>query len=186
MARDRAGTLLRYLPSGTLLPRLYIYIPLSIILLILLVELFLFIIRNGVFLLRPYPYASIRYNRVGNTTESKDCTYKAPIYRGLTKTIYYRIALDSYTSLIVFVSGPYRVSKSVDYYECVLAIATDFGIVGIISYLKKLLYGYNTCTLYIHREVQILDTLVSYGAPRPDISNNNPINWDSWLTLEAL
>ncbi|KAJ5959162.1 uncharacterized protein N7479_006312, partial [Penicillium vulpinum] len=94
--------------------------------------------------------------------KSKDCTYKAPIYRGrpiykpldtrgLTETIHYRTALDSYTSLTVFVNRPYRVSKSVDYYEYVLVITTDFGIVGIISYLKKLLYGYNTYTLYIRR-----------------------------------
>ncbi|KAJ5951031.1 uncharacterized protein N7479_009444 [Penicillium vulpinum] len=68
--------LIRYLLSGTLLPRLYIYIPLGTILLILLVELFLFIFRNGVFPLRPYS------QQRGNTAESKDCTYKAPIYRG--------------------------------------------------------------------------------------------------------
>ncbi|CAG8148221.1 unnamed protein product [Penicillium nalgiovense] len=41
--------LIRHLLSGTLLPRLYVYIPLSTMLLVLLVELFLFIIRNGVF-----------------------------------------------------------------------------------------------------------------------------------------
>ncbi|KAJ5686403.1 hypothetical protein N7536_009022 [Penicillium majusculum] len=102
----------------------------------------------------------------GNTAESKDYTYKAPIYRG--RPIYKSLdtrgkpillgldipvyTLDSYTSLIVFISEPYRVSKSVDYYEYVLVIATDFSIVGIISYLKKLLYGYNTYTLYIRRE----------------------------------
>ncbi|KAJ5973154.1 uncharacterized protein N7479_003072, partial [Penicillium vulpinum] len=180
--------LIRYLLSGTLLPRLYIYIPLSTILLILLVELFLFIFRNGVFPLRPYSRASIRYNRSKEVTPLKvRIVLIRPLYievgqyislwipadilelfvqprRGLTKTIYYRTALDSYTSLTVFVNGPYRVSKSVDYYEYILVIATDFGIVGIISYLKKLLYG----------------------APGPDISDDDLVNWDTWLTPEAL
>ncbi|KAJ5766655.1 uncharacterized protein N7511_004271 [Penicillium nucicola] len=86
--------------------------------------------------------------------------------KGLTETIHHRTALDGYTSLTAFVSGPYGVSKSVDHYECVLAIATDFGIAGVISYLKKLLYGYNTCTSHVRRvhfvwEVQTLDIAVA-------------------------
>ncbi|CDM29916.1 Flavoprotein transmembrane component [Penicillium roqueforti FM164] len=86
--------------------------------------------------------------------------------RGLTETIHHRTALDGYTSLTAFVGGPYGVSKSVDHYECVLAIATDFGIAGVISYLKKLLYGYNTCTSHVRRvhfvwEIQTLDIAVA-------------------------
>lgn len=71
--------------------------------------------------------------------------------KGLTETIRYRTALEGYTSLTAFVTGPYGVSTSVDDYECVLAIATDFGIAGVIPYLKKLLYGYNTCTSRVRR-----------------------------------
>ncbi|KAF4768866.1 hypothetical protein HAV15_008768 [Penicillium sp. str.  len=209
----------RHLPSGTLLPRLYVYIPLGTMLLALLVELFLFIIRNGVFPPRPYSRASIRCDRVQQTPiQSKEATplkvriaLTRPLHveagqyislwipaaslfswaqthpfmvtswspekqdvlelfvqprRGLTGTIHHRTALDGYTSLTAFVSGPYGVSKSVDHYECVLAIATDFGIAGVISYLKKLLYGYNTCTSHVRRvhfvwEVQTLDIAIA-------------------------
>ncbi|KAI2766561.1 hypothetical protein CBS147339_8462 [Penicillium roqueforti] len=300
----------RHLPSGALLPRLYVYIPLGIMLLALLVELFLFIVRNGVFPPRPYSRASIRCDRVQQTPiQSKEATplkvriaLTRPLHiqagqyislwipaaslfswaqthpfmvtswspekqdvlelfvqprRGLTETIHHRTALDGYTSLTAFVGGPYGVSKSVDHYECVLAIATDFGIAGVISYLKKLLYGYNTCTSHVRRvhfvwEIQTLDiavaaqpllnsllsddilddgyilemsffvasnqmiehgkpfgqhrratvfngkprtrimvsfdpdTLVSHGAPGPDISDDDLVDWDTWLTPEAL
>jgi hypothetical protein len=36
-------------------------------------------------------------------------------------------------------------------YESVLAVATDFGIAGVIPYLKQLLWGYNTSTSHIRR-----------------------------------
>ncbi|KAJ5215341.1 uncharacterized protein N7498_001748 [Penicillium cinerascens] len=86
--------------------------------------------------------------------------------RGLTKTIHSRAALDGFASYTAFVSGPYGASKSMDDYECVLAVATDFGIAGVISYLKKLVYGYNTSTSYVRRvhfvwQVQSLDIAVA-------------------------
>jgi NAD(P)H-flavin reductase len=71
--------------------------------------------------------------------------------RGLTEILCARAALEGYASLTAFVNGPYGVSKSVDQYECVLAVATDFGIAGVVSYLKKLLYGYNTSTSHVRR-----------------------------------
>ncbi|KAJ5346214.1 hypothetical protein N7452_004218 [Penicillium brevicompactum] len=209
----------RHLPSSTLLPRLYVYIPLGMMLLAFLVELFPFIVRNGVFPPRPYSRASIRCDRVQQRpTEGKEETplkirvaLTRPLHieagqyislwipaaslfswaqthpfmvtswspekqdvlelfvqprRGLTETIHHRTALDGYTSFTAFVGGPYGVRKSVDHYECVLAIATDFGIAGVISYLKKLLYGYNTCTSHVRRvhfvwEVQTLDIAVA-------------------------
>ena len=215
----------RHLPSGALLPRLYVYIPLGIMLLALLVELFLFIVRNGVFPPRPYSRASIRCDRVQQTPiQSKEATplkvriaLTRPLHiqagqyislwipaaslfswaqthpfmvtswspekqdvlelfvqprRGLTETIHHRTALDGYTSLTAFVGGPYGVSKSVDHYECVLAIATDFGIAGVISYLKKLLYGYNTCTSHVRRVhfVWEIQTLGKFG-PRVQRAN---------------
>ncbi|KAF3392422.1 Ferric/cupric reductase transmembrane component 2 [Penicillium rolfsii] len=208
-----------HLPFDTLLPRLYVYIPLGIMLLAFLVEVFLLIVRNGVFPSRPYSRASIRCDQVQQTLiQGKEMTplkvrvaLARPIHiqagqyinlwipaaslfswvqthpfmvtswspekqdvlelfvqprKGLTETIHHRTALDGYTSLTAFVTGPYGVSKSVDHYECVLAIATDFGIAGVISYLKKLLYGYNTCTSQVRRvhfvwEVQTLDIAVA-------------------------
>lgn len=194
----------RHLPSDTLLPRLYLYIPLGILLLAFLIELFFFIIRNGVFPLRPYSRASIRCDRLQQTStqgeEGTSLKFRVALTRplgvqagqyiilwipaanllswaqthpfmvtswspekqdvlelfvqsrrGLTKTIHHRTALEGCTTLTVFVSGPYGVSKSVDQYECVLAIATDFGIAGVVSYLKKLLYGYNTSTSRVRR-----------------------------------
>ncbi|OQE13974.1 hypothetical protein PENSTE_c040G06877 [Penicillium steckii] len=70
--------------------------------------------------------------------------------RGITKTLHARACFDG-SSYSAFVSGPYGASKSMNDFECVLAIATDFGISGIISYLKKLIYGYNTSTSYVRR-----------------------------------
>ncbi|KAJ5917585.1 hypothetical protein N7466_011139 [Penicillium verhagenii] len=86
--------------------------------------------------------------------------------KGLTETLRHRAALDGYASVTAFVGGPYGISKCIDQYECVLAIATDFGIAGVVSYLKKLLYGYNTCTSHVRRvnfvwQVQTLDIAVA-------------------------
>lgn len=71
--------------------------------------------------------------------------------RGLTESLRARAALEGFVSLTAFVCGPYGVTKSVDRYECVLAVATDFGIAGVVSYLKQLLYGYNTSTSHVRR-----------------------------------
>lgn len=90
--------------------------------------------------------------------------------RGLTKTINSRAALDGFASYTAFVSGPYGASKSMDDYECVLAVATDFGIAGVIPYLKKLVYGYNTSTSYVRR-VHFVWQVQSLGK-----NNSNLIN----------
>jgi predicted ferric reductase len=194
----------RHLPSGTLLPRLYLYIPLGIMLLGFLIELSVFLIRNGVLPPRPYSRASIKCDILQQTSiqdrENAPLKFRVALprplrvqagqyvsiwipgtslfswiqthpfmvtswspekqdvlelfvqsQRGLTQKIRHRTALEGYTSLTAFVSGPYGVSKSIDQYECVLAIATDFGIAGVISYLKKLLYRYNTSTSHVRR-----------------------------------
>ncbi|KAJ5646729.1 hypothetical protein N7490_003101 [Penicillium lividum] len=204
----------RHLPSDTLLPRLYLYIPLGIMLLGFLIEL-----SNGVLPPRPYTRASIKCDILQQTpTQDKENTplkFRVALPRsldvqagqyiciwipaaslfswtqihpfmvtswspekqdvlelfvqskkGLTQKIRHRAALEGYTSLTAFISGPYGVSKSVDQYECILAIATDFGIAGVISYLKKLLYGYNTSTSHVRRvhfvwQVQTLDIAVA-------------------------
>ncbi|KAH7113188.1 putative cell surface metalloreductase [Dendryphion nanum] len=48
-------------------------------------------------------------------------------------------------------TGPYGTSASVDRYETVVMVASGFGIAGQLPYLKKLIYGYNTCTTRTRR-----------------------------------
>ena len=49
------------------------------------------------------------------------------------------------SSHLVMISGPYGISAPVGEYECVLMIASGFGGAAQLPYLKKLIYGYNTC-----------------------------------------
>lgn len=44
----------------------------------------------------------------------------------------------------------HRICQSVGY-ESVLAVASGFGIAGVIPYLRQLLYGYNTSTSRVRR-----------------------------------
>ncbi|KAB8234045.1 NADPH oxidase family protein [Aspergillus alliaceus] len=69
--------------------------------------------------------------------------------RGLTETLRTRIALDGTSSFTAFVSGPYGISKPVDKYETVSAVASGFGISNVFPYLKQLLYGYNTSSVRV-------------------------------------
>jgi hypothetical protein len=39
----------------------------------------------------------------------------------------------------------------VSYYESVLVVTSGFGIAAAIPYLKKIIYGYNTCTFLVRR-----------------------------------
>ncbi|KAF2672904.1 cell surface metalloreductase [Microthyrium microscopicum] len=48
-------------------------------------------------------------------------------------------------------TGPYGTSASVNRYETVVMVASGFGIAGQLPYLKKLIYGYNTCTTRTRR-----------------------------------
>lgn len=218
----------RHLPTDTVLPRLYVYVPLGIMLFAFVVELCIFVFRNGICPSRAYSRASIRCDQVQQAlTRGKEksplkirVALARPIHaqagqyinlwipaaslfswaqshpfmvtswspekqdvlelfvqpqNGLTEAIHHRTTLDGYTSLTAFVSGPYGVSKSVDDYECVLAIATNFGIAGVISYLKKLLYGYNTCTSKVRRVhfVWEVQTLGKFGLHTYSAKNNN-------------
>lgn len=43
-------------------------------------------------------------------------------------------------------TGPYGTSASVNRYEKVVMVASGFGRAGQLPYLRKLIYGYNTCT----------------------------------------
>lgn len=71
--------------------------------------------------------------------------------RGLTQKLRVRADLEAFASFTAFVSGPHGVSEPVSQYETVLVIASDFGLARVISYLKQLLYGYNTSTSRIRR-----------------------------------
>jgi hypothetical protein len=48
-------------------------------------------------------------------------------------------------------TGPHGTSEIVDRFETVLLIASGFGIAVTIPYLKKMIHGYNTCTLHVRR-----------------------------------
>ncbi|KAJ5976642.1 hypothetical protein N7481_010349 [Penicillium waksmanii] len=48
-------------------------------------------------------------------------------------------------------TGPHGTSEIVDGFETVLLIASGFGIAATIPYLKKMIHGYNTCTLHVRR-----------------------------------
>ncbi|KAJ5643585.1 uncharacterized protein N7484_006092 [Penicillium longicatenatum] len=86
--------------------------------------------------------------------------------RGITETMRARAAWEGFASLTAFVSGPYGISHAIDRFECVVVVATDFGIAGVISYMKAILYGYNTSTSHVRRvhfvwQVQTLDIAVA-------------------------
>lgn len=95
--------------------------------------------------------------------------------RGITKTLHARACFEGSSSYSAFIGGPYGASKSMNDFECVLAIATDFGISGIISYLKKLIYGYNTSTSYVRR-VHFVWQVQSLGE-KFSFSNLDSINY---------
>ncbi|OJD20228.1 hypothetical protein ACJ73_08441 [Blastomyces percursus] len=54
-------------------------------------------------------------------------------------------------SFLAFFSGPHGISEPVSHYETVLVIASEFGIAAVIPYLRKMIYGYNTCTSQTRR-----------------------------------
>jgi predicted ferric reductase len=61
-------------------------------------------------------------------------------------------------------TGPYGTSASVNRYETVVMVASGFGIAGQLPYLKKLIYGYNTCTTRTRR-VHLVWQLETIGKP---------------------
>ncbi|KAL2802956.1 hypothetical protein BJX63DRAFT_413365 [Aspergillus granulosus] len=66
--------------------------------------------------------------------------------RGLTKALRERTTDEGHASVRTYITGPHGSSEPVDQYESILAVASGFGIAGVIPYLKQLLYGYNTST----------------------------------------
>lgn len=72
---------------------------------------------------------------------------------GMTSNIlrYATVAPDNSVSFLALFTGPHGTSEDVGQYETALMIASGFGIAATIPYLKKMIYGYNTCTLQIRR-----------------------------------
>ncbi|OJD16119.1 hypothetical protein AJ78_03699 [Emergomyces pasteurianus Ep9510] len=70
---------------------------------------------------------------------------------GLTAKLQARAIMNESAFFSAFVSDPHGLSEPVSQYETVLAIVNDFGIAGVLFYLKQLLHGYNTFTSSIRR-----------------------------------
>ena len=73
--------------------------------------------------------------------------------RGMTSDLvrHASVAAESSLSFLAIFTGPHGTSEDVDQYESALLIASGFGVAATIPYLKKMIYGYNTCTLQIRR-----------------------------------
>ncbi|EKV06683.1 hypothetical protein PDIG_76540 [Penicillium digitatum PHI26] len=76
---------------------------------------------------------------------------------------------DSLISFLALFTGPHGITEDVDPYETTLIIATGFGIVTSIPYLKKMIHGYNTCTSHTRRlhlvwQVDSMGVCIYYGS----------------------
>lgn len=60
-------------------------------------------------------------------------------------------AAESSVSFLALFTGPHGTSEDVGHYESALVVASNFGIAAAIPYLKKMIYGYNTCTSQVRR-----------------------------------
>lgn len=94
---------------------------------------------------------------------------------GLTADLlrYAPAAAESSISFLAFFTGPHGISENVDRYESVLVIARGFGIATVIPYLKKMIYGYNTCTSQVRRlhlvwQVELISEIIA----AQDLLNN--------------
>ncbi|KAL4756094.1 NADPH oxidase family protein [Aspergillus foveolatus] len=72
---------------------------------------------------------------------------------GLTADLlrYAPVAVESSVSFLALFTGPHGTSEDVSQYESIIVIASGYGIATAIPYLKKLIYGYNTCTSQVRR-----------------------------------
>ncbi|RDH30835.1 hypothetical protein BDQ94DRAFT_161035 [Aspergillus welwitschiae] len=79
--------------------------------------------------------------------------------RGLSADLVHHasVGAESSVSFLALFTGPHGTSEDVSQYESALLIASGFGIAATIPYLKKMIYGYNTCTLQIRRLHLILN-----------------------------
>jgi hypothetical protein len=64
---------------------------------------------------------------------------------------YVSAAKESSVSFLALFTGPHGVSEEASDYESILVLASGSGIAAAIPYLKKMIYGYNTCTSQVRR-----------------------------------
>ena len=70
------------------------------------------------------------------------------------------------SSCLALFTGPHGARASVDKYETVLMVASGFGITAQLSYLKQLIYGYNTCKTRTRR-IHLVWQLETIGKLEP-------------------
>ncbi|KAL4931872.1 ferric reductase family protein [Aspergillus undulatus] len=72
---------------------------------------------------------------------------------GLTADLvrYAPTAKESSVSFLALFTGPHGMIDDVSHYESILVVTSGFGIAAAIPYLKKMIYGYNTCTVQVRR-----------------------------------
>lgn len=76
------------------------------------------------------------------------------LHRGLTTDLTHYAPTDEQSegksiSFLALITGPHGVSEEVGHYESILLLASGCGVARAIPYLKKAIYGYNTCTSQI-------------------------------------
>lgn len=90
--------------------------------------------------------------------------------RGLTGDLLHHASLapESSMAFLALFTGPHGTSEDVSQYESALLIASGFGVAAAIPYLKKMIYGYNTCTLQVRRLHLIwqVESIGEYGVPQ--------------------
>ncbi|KAH8585445.1 hypothetical protein B0O99DRAFT_530852 [Bisporella sp. PMI_857] len=62
---------------------------------------------------------------------------------GLTRDLLYHAKQNHAINLLTMFSGPHGTSVAMDEYGSILMVASGFGIAAHLSYLKRLIYGYN-------------------------------------------
>ncbi|KAL6230762.1 hypothetical protein BDW75DRAFT_248414 [Aspergillus navahoensis] len=197
----------RHLPSRNIIPRIYIYAPVSVLLLTSIPQSIFFLYRNGFLLPRASRRAVVETTKaqqgthaMGHNEDGSPMTIRVKLSRplkieagqyvklwmptaslfawmqthpfmvaswspgkqqtlellvqarhGLTRVLHGRATDEGQASFTTFVIGPHGSTEPVDQYESVFAVASGFGIAGVIPYLKQALHGYNTCTSRVRR-----------------------------------
>jgi predicted ferric reductase len=69
-------------------------------------------------------------------------------HRGLTADLLRHAQIRSGVSFSfpAFITGPHGVTEPVGQYETVVIMASGFGVATVLSYIKQLIYDYNTST----------------------------------------
>jgi hypothetical protein len=90
--------------------------------------------------------------------------------QGLSKDLLRHVQAvpDSSISFLALFSGPHGISEDVSHCESALVVASGVRIAAVIPYVKKMIYGYNTCTSQVRR-VHLVWQVESKGEPSPPI-----------------